>query len=134
MRQAAGLNLCEVTMINLSCHALTRLPATTARAGQAEKADGLDVDFAGCREGATVGLAPTANLRPLVPAQFRLAAEASARTPFVVRRVHCDSITIGGMTRAGDLVQIGAVIAAPDGDGDINNYTLFYDTSDHRLA
>lgn len=133
MRHAA-LVFCLIPLISLGCAAPGGAPEPLAEAGQADEEGALDVDFAGCTEVANVGLAPTENLRPLVPAQFTLAGEGSTTTPFVVRTVHCDSITIDGKTGSGDLAQIGAVIVAPDADGDINNYTLFYDTSDHRLA
>jgi hypothetical protein len=49
--------------------------------------------------------------------------------------VHCDGASVdGGPSRPGNLAQIGALIVAPDGDGDINNYTLYYDTTDLALA
>ncbi len=106
------------------------------RVAQAVRGDQpFDVDFAGCREVANVGLLPTANARPLVPSSFTLVGEDAAQTPFVVRTVHCDSISVDGNDdKPGDILQIGALITAPDGDGDINNYTLFFDTSHERLA
>jgi hypothetical protein len=122
-------------MLALACTAPTADEAAGAAAQADSKGSGSTVDFAGCREVANVGLAPTANLRPLVPAQFELAGGSSASTPFVVRTVHCESVSVdGGQSRAGNVAQIGAVIVAPDGDGDINNYTLFYDTTDPHLA
>jgi hypothetical protein len=135
MHRAPALALCACSSFALACTAPTA-DEPTGTAAQAEQAgSGSTVDFAGCREVANVGLAPTANLRPLVPAQFQLAGGSSASTPFVVRTVHCDAISVdGGKSRAGNILQIGAVIIAPDGDGDINNYTLFYDTTDPRLA
>ena len=40
----------------------------------------------------------------------------------------------GGPAKAGSIVQIGVVIVPPDFTGDINTYTLFYYTSDVKLA
>jgi hypothetical protein len=95
----------------------------------------LGVDFAGCREVANVGLMPTANARPLVPPQFTLAGD-DVNTPFVVRSVHCDSVSVDGDPASpGNLIQIGLVITAPEDDGaNINNYMLYYDTTDGELS
>lgn len=136
MRCGLVLAFCVVPTLLLGCAAPTGAPEALAEAAQADERSALDVDFAGCREVANAGLAPTANLRALVPAQFTLAGVAgAATTPFVVRTVHCDAISVDGdRARAGDVVQIGAEIVAPDGDGDINNYTFFYDTTDAVLA
>jgi hypothetical protein len=124
-----------VSTVSLGCASPASAPDPLAAAAQADDDGPLAVDFAGCREVANVGLAPTASVRPLVPAQFSLAGGDAPATPFVVRTVHCDAVSVAGdAARAADVVQIGAVIVAPDGDGDINNYTLSYDTSDHRLA
>jgi hypothetical protein len=106
-------------------------------AAQAENGNGgpFDVAFAGCREVANVGLSPTANARAVVPAQYTLLGDGSDLTPFVVRSVHCDSVSIGqGSDAPGNLIQIGFLIVGPDGDGDINNYTVYYDSSNARLA
>ena len=133
MQRAAALAFCLVPMLSLGCAA----PVDEAldHATQADQAAPLGVDFASCREVANVALAPTASIRPLVPAQFALVGGTAATTPFVVRTVHCDSMSIDGKAgEGGDLLQIGALIVAPDGDGDINNYTLYYDTTSLRLA
>jgi hypothetical protein len=123
-----------VSMLSLGCAAPIDAPEPLAVGTQADHAGPVAVDFAGCREVANVGLAPAANIRPLVPAEFTLAGDANT-TPFVVRTVHCDSVSVDGKNpKAGDLVQIGAVIVPPDGDGDINNYTLYYDATDSQLA
>src|SRR5262249_17931543 len=56
-------------------------------------------------------------------------------TPPGVRTADCGGIAVEGRRpRAGSIVQIGVVIVPPDGTGDINNYTLWYYTSDARLA
>ena len=137
-RAATALVFCLFPMLSLGCAAPVTTgdaPEALAQATQADEAFPLGVDFAGCREVADVGLAPTANIRPLVPAQFTLSGGTGPTTSFVVRTVHCDSISVDGNPGLpGDLLQIGAVIVAPDGDGDINNYTFYYDTTHLGLA
>jgi hypothetical protein len=135
----------RIVLVSLFCSSLVALgcaappggPDPVGEAAQAETGSGgpFDVAFAGCREVANVGLLPTANARPLVPAQYALVGDGSPVTPFVVRSVHCDSISVGeGSDAPGNLIQIGFLIVGPDGDGDINNYTVYYDTSHARLA
>jgi hypothetical protein len=124
-------------MVTIGCAASPGGPERVGEVGQAENGNGgpFDVGFASCREVANVGLLPTANARPLVPAQYTLLGDGGPSTPFVVRSVHCDSISVGnGSATPGDLIQIGFLIVGPDGDGDINNYTAYYDTSHARLA
>jgi len=43
------------------------------------------------------------------------------------------AVVDGRRGKSGTVVQVGAVIIPPDGTGDINNYTLWYYTDDHRL-
>jgi hypothetical protein len=93
------------------------------------------VEFTDCVESIGVTLVPTASARAYVPEGFVLAGEGQPVTPLVVRTAHCSGIaTSGHGPRAGDIVQIGAVIVPPDFTGDINNYTIWYYTSDVRLA
>ena len=95
----------------------------------------FDVTFTDCLESIGVTLVPTASVRGLVPQSFILAGEGQPVTPVVVRTAHCGRITTEGRgQRSGDIVQIGAVIVPPDFTGDINNYTIWYYTSDLRLA
>jgi hypothetical protein len=94
----------------------------------------FQVSFTGCLESIGVGLIPTANARLFVPAEFILAGDGQSVTPLVVRTARC-SVSVGGNgSNVSEIVQIGAVIVPPDGTGDINNYTMFYYTSDLRLA
>jgi hypothetical protein len=140
MQGSAVLALVASSVLVLGCAVDVDDAPTPDAVGVAAQADHggdapFDVDFAGCREVANVTLVPTANARPLVPAQFTLAGDGTPTTPFVVRTVHCTGISTDGKKgKAGDLVQIGLVIVPPDGDGDINNYTLYYDTTDAKLA
>src|SRR5690348_12680748 len=70
-------------------------PGTRELVAEAAAADhaALAVDFAGCREVANAAEVPTNRARPLVPRQFTLVGEGAATTPFVVRTVHCASIS-----------------------------------------
>jgi hypothetical protein len=96
---------------------------------------GFAVEFTDCVESISVTLVPTASARAWVPNQFLLAGEGQPVTPLVVRTARCGGIaTPGHLPLPGEIVQIGAVIVPPDFTGDINNYTIWYYTSDARLA
>ena len=98
-------------------------------------ASDFSVDFTGCIESIGVGLVSTDTARGFVPAGFVLAGEGTPVTPEVVRTSRCDGISVGGEhARRGIVVQIGLVVVPPDFTGDINNYTLWYYTSDRELA
>jgi hypothetical protein len=93
------------------------------------------VEFSDCVESIGVTLVPTANARAYVPHQFILAGEGQPVTPLVVRTSQCSNIAVAGHTpMSGTIVQIGAVIVPPDFTGDINNYTIWYSTSNAKLA
>lgn len=93
------------------------------------------VAFTDCVESIGVTLVPTASVRAYVPDQFILAGEGQPVTPLVVRTAQCGGIATGDhKPKAGEIVQIGAVIIPPDFTGDINNYTIWYYTSDAKLA
>ncbi|WP_165224002.1 hypothetical protein [Aquisphaera insulae] len=77
----------------------------------------------------------TDEMRALIPSAFIPVGEGGPVTPIVVRTARCGGIAVnGGRLRAGTIVQIGAVIVPPDSTGDINNYTLWYYTSNLELA
>ncbi len=116
--------------------ALALLTAATGRAaGASPPAQDFSVEFTDCIESIGVGLVPTAAVRASVPAEFTLAGESDPVTPVVVRTARCRGIGVdGGRARPGTIVQIGLVLVPPDFTGDINNFTLWYDTSDARLA
>ncbi|HEX3083265.1 MAG TPA: hypothetical protein VHP99_01980 [Pyrinomonadaceae bacterium] len=93
------------------------------------------VAFTDCVESIGVTLAPTASVRAYVPEQFILAGDGQPVTPLVVRTAQCAGIaTADQKPKPGEIVQIGAVIIPPDFTGDINNYTIWYYTSDAKLA
>ncbi len=96
---------------------------------------GFGVEFSDCVESIGVGLAPIEQVRALVPREFQLVGEGGAVTPIVVRTARCGRIAVDGhRPKAGTIVQVGAVIVPPDSSGDINNFTLWYYTSDAELA
>lgn len=109
-----------------------------ARASHAQSSPNpraVDVEFTDCVESIGVALLETDQVRALVPPEFVLAGEGGPMTPIVVRTSRCGGIAVDGKrARPGTIVQIGAVIVPPDFTGDINNYTLWYYTSDAQLA
>ena len=113
----------------------TNIDSIRAQAHSQGESSSFDVAFTDCVESIGVTLAPTASVRQLVPQSFILAGDGQPVTPLVVRTSHCGRITTEGHgQRGGDIVQIGAVLVPPDFTGDINNYTIWYYTSDLRLA
>lgn len=120
----------------LAVAVLLTAPVFTRRAGAAiDTAQDFNVEFTNCVESIGVGLVPTASVQPLLPSGFHVVGEGQPVTPIVVRTSDCGGIAVDGKrARAGSVVQIGAVIVPPDFTGDINNYTLWYYTSDTRLG
>ena len=104
-------------------------------ASAADHSANFSVEFTDCVESIGVTLVPTASARVYVPHQFILAGEGQPVTPLVVRTSQCTNIAVAGHEpMAGEIVQIGAVIVPPDFTGDINNYTIWYSTSNAKLA
>jgi hypothetical protein len=92
------------------------------------------VEFTNCVENIGVTLVPTDKARALVPPEFQLVGDSAPVTPLVVRTARCDIAVGGQRPNAGSIIQVGAVIVPPDFTGDINNYTLWYYTTDGELA
>ena len=93
------------------------------------------VEFTDCVESIGVTLVSTESARAFVPAEFILVGEGQPVTPLVVRTASCRGIAVNGhQSKTGEIIQIGLVIVPPDGTGDINNYTVWYSSSDARLA
>jgi hypothetical protein len=92
------------------------------------------VEFTDCVETIGVTLLPTTQVEDLIPSGFHVVGEGLPVTPIVVRSAHCRISVDGQRARVGTILQIGAVIVPPDFTGDINNYTLWYYTSDPKLA
>lgn len=124
----------------ISCFAIALFLIGSAVAGPSARArahdgEGFAVEFTDCVESIGVGLIPTAEAQALVPAEFHVVGEGQSVTPIVVRTARCGGIAVDGHSaKAGSVVQIGVVIVPPDFSGDINNYTLWYYTSDAKLA
>ena len=124
----------------ISCLAIALILIGSAVAGpsapaRADADEAFAVEFTNCVESIGVGLIPTAQAQALVPAEFHLVGEGQPVTPVVVRTARCEGIAVDGHSpNAGSVVQIGVVIVPPDFSGDINNYTLWYYTSDAKLA
>lgn len=115
----------------LTCFAI----AAPVKQVVAENPAGFAVQFSDCVESIGVGLVSTEQARAFVPAEFHLVGEGGPVTPLVVRTARCGGIAVDGhRPRAGSIVQVGLVIDPPDFTGDINNYTLWYYTSDAKLA
>ena len=113
------------------------LALATSHAAQASgHSSPFRVDFLDCVESIGVGLAPTANVVALVPPEFIPVGIGTPVSPIVVRTSDCAGISVDGdRPKPGSIVQIGAVIVPPEpGVGDINNYTIWYYTTDARLA
>ena len=93
----------------------------------------FDVTFSGCSEFAGIGFVPAANARPLVPAGYTLAGNAS-NAVIVVRVARCSSSVVDGHALGETLTsQIGISVTGQDTTADINNYTLFYATNQALL-
>lgn len=90
----------------------------------------FDVDFSNCTEMASLTPVPIANIRSLVPAQYGIAAEGNGVGFVVVRVASCAGVKIDGADIGGGTVaQVGVNLVSPDGSGDLDNYTLYYDTT-----
>jgi len=96
--------------------------------------DNFAVEFSNCVESIGVTLVPTEQARPLVPSEFHLVGDGGPVTPLVVRSARCEIAVAGRSPNVGSIAQIGLVVVPPDFTGDINNYTLWYYTSDAELA
>jgi hypothetical protein len=93
----------------------------------------FDVTFTDCAEFAGIGFVPAANARPLVPAHYALSVVGS-NAIIVVRVASCASSVVDGKQQGATLTsQIGITVEGQDGTASINNYTLFYATSNARL-
>jgi hypothetical protein len=95
----------------------------------------VNVDFTNCTEYAGFVPVPLANAEPFVPAGYEVALASPGEANAIVRVAHCASVVIdGAATGAGTVAQLGVNIVPPDGTGDINNYTVWYDTDGFALS
>jgi hypothetical protein len=119
---------------NHPIHAAKLSGSVTESIGLPDRSPSFAVEFTNCVESIGVALVPTDKARALVPPEFHLVGEAAPVTPLVMRTARCD-IAVGGQPpNAGSIAQVGLVIVPPDFTGDINNYTLWYYTTDAELA
>ena len=108
---------------------------TTSALGSSLGKGTLDVDFTNCTEYAGFVPVPLTNAAPFVPAGFSVALASPGEANAIVRVAHCASVVVGGKaTGAGTVAQLGVNIVPPDGTGDINNYTVWYDTDGLALS
>jgi hypothetical protein len=93
------------------------------------------VHFAGCTEFAGWGPVSLAEAQPLVPAGYVIAGAAMGQAAIAVRATSCQGVAIGqSAAQPTELSQIGINLVAPDGTGDINNYTVIYVTNNQAPA
>jgi hypothetical protein len=121
------------------CAACGAAPDATSDGGaegssqQALSNKDFDVDFANCAEFVGIGLVPTENAQPFVPAGYTL-ANVGTQAMVVVRVSKCASALIDGKAVAETVTsQIGITLQGPDTTADLNNYTIAYATNQPRL-
>jgi hypothetical protein len=84
-----------------------------------------------------VGVGPVnfAKASALVPSVFSALSTGSLTGGLVVRGTNCAGVQVnGGRSAPTNISQIGVEINAPDGTGDINNYTLIYVSNNDELV
>jgi len=95
----------------------------------------LTVHFTGCTEFAGWGPVALAEAQLLVPAGYVIAGAAMGQAAIVVRATSCQGVSIGqSAAQPTEISQIGINLVAPDGTGDINNYTVIYVTNNQAMV
>ena len=126
-----------------SCHWVFRrayrgfalIAAAFALTASAQSRTDFSVDFTNCSEFAGEGPVSLTVAKPLVPKSFTIAGADSGTANIVIRATSCASAKVnGGQSLPTNLSQIGINIVAPDGTGDINNYTLVYVSNNPLLV
>jgi hypothetical protein len=103
--------------------------------GTSAETRSFTVHFAGCTEFAGWGPVSLAKAQPLVPAGYVITGAAKGQAAIVVRATSCQGVSVGrSPAQPTELSQIGINLVAPDGTGDINNYTVIYVTNNLALA
>jgi hypothetical protein len=88
-----------------------------------------------CVESVGVGLVSTERAQRLVPPPFKLLNNGAPVTPLVVLAMQGRGIAVADAApSAGIIVQIGLIIAPPDGTGEINTFSLWHFTTHSLLA
>lgn len=107
----------------------------SVRPGASAENRSFTVHFAECTEFVGWGPVSLAKAQPLVPAGYVIAGAAMGQAAIVVRATSCQAVSIGqSPAQPTELSQIGINVVAPDGSGDINNYTIIYVTNNQALA
>ena len=95
----------------------------------------FSVDFANCSEFAGEGPVALAKAAPLVPSGYTINGAENGTANIVIRATSCAQVKVNGRDpQQTNLSQIGINIIAPDGTGDINNYTLVYVSNNPHLV
>lgn len=116
--------LTEIQMV--ATPAIDRVPAAPPA---------FTIELTDCIESVGVGLVSSVRARRLLPPEFALPIDGQPLTPLVVLAMRCQGIAIDDNTaRPGIIVQVGLVIAPPDGTGDVNSFTLWHFTTHSPLA
>ncbi len=93
----------------------------------AETHKAFTVQFSDCSEFAGWGPTSLAVAQTLVPAGYTIAGASNGNAAVVVRITRCAGAKVEGTKAVPTILsQIGINLVAPDGTGDINNYTLLY--------
>ena len=99
----------------------------TAPLALAQHGHNFSVDFTNCSEFAGEGPVSLTAAAPLVPKVFTINGASEGTANIVVRATSCAEATVNGKHSLPTVLsQIGINIVAPDGTGDINNYTVIY--------
>jgi hypothetical protein len=133
-----AVNLSLASALSLACFGCNGVEPAATDEPVNETQDALKtsftVDFSGCTEFAGVGVIPYAHARAAVPANYTLAGDTTNATA-VVRVAECDDVIVAGADQGDGIVsQVGVGLVSPDGTGDINNYTVWYETTSLNLA
>jgi len=95
---------------------------------------GFSVNFSNCSEFVGVGPVDLTKAAALVPSGFTTLVVGTSAS-IVIRATSCEKVTVNNGRAVPTVIsQIGVQVVAPDGTGDINNYTLIYVTNNPDLA
>lgn len=96
---------------------------------------GLSARYLDCHEFAGVGLAPLANVAPLVPDDYIVIEAVPGMAIVVAQSGDCDEISVNGhFAQAGTFAQFGVGVVPPTGTGNGNFYQLAFATTHPILA
>lgn len=125
--------LCFFASATQACSSPEESETDFGESSQALSGAQFDVDFDACTEYVGIGFVPRENARPLVPAAFELAGDED-NAVIVVRVAGCEEVSIDGRpAHRGTLAHIGISLVGPDETADINNYQLWYSTTNGTL-